>query len=385
MHLQRHKPPHIRSSDNFGIVLLDVIVAIIPLFVMAVFYYGIRVLMVGLVSVATCVICDVICIKIRKMRIRKNDYSAIITGLIIACLLPAAVPYYVVIAAGAFAILIAKHPFGGFGLNPFNPSAAGVAFVSLCWPARAYAYTAPFEKLPVFGYIWAKTVEDTATSLKFGGLPTHDILDLLRGNVAGPIGTTSVLVILACAIFLIVRKSIAWQVTVSFVGVSALIAFIFSRVAAERSASVLYELCSGSLMFGAVFVATEPVTSPRLKSSKLIYGALCAILTFIFRHKGAYAQGLVFAVLITNTFSTIIDKKIYRIIYLNRTEKGWFKARVIGVIRFLLISIKNIIYSVIAVFRFFTVPSFRRQINANSAKIIDMGISDSGEEDDMYD
>lgn len=308
MILQPSKAPNIRYRENVHTLFADVVISLIPLLVMSYFYYGPRVVVMAALSVGICTLSDMLCLKMAGKRIRINDFSAVITGLIITLLMPATAPFYAVAAASFFAIIIAKHPFGGLGRNIFNPAAAGVAFALVCWPAKLMVYPKPFEQIHIFANEGLKLSPASADILKLGGEPDGSLLQMFLGNFAGPIGATSILVILTCLAFLIFRRTISWHIPVSLVGAAAAFALLFPRVEINPFKGMMYELFAGCLIFGAVFIASDPVTSPVFPLGKIIYGAGIGVLTMMFRYFGAYGESFLFAVLVMNSLTAAIDR-----------------------------------------------------------------------------
>ncbi|MEG1953881.1 MAG: RnfABCDGE type electron transport complex subunit D [Hydrogenoanaerobacterium sp.] len=306
--LLSHNAPHIKTRESNRTVMSDAIIALLPLYLMAFYFYGYRALLLGLTSVFTCVLADCACVLLRGSTINPRDFSAIVTGMIIPLLLPASIPYYIIVAGGLFAILFVKQPFGGVGQNLFNPAAAAFALIAVSWPEKAFMYPMPVQKLELFGEVTAKLAEGPAHALKLGGIPTFNTLDMMTGNFLGPMGATNILVLFTCLIYLIFRKTVSWQTPVTFVATAALIAFLFPRVPTTGTASAMLEMLSGSLVFGAVFMLTDPVTSPKRGLAKYIYGMLAAVVTMLFRRFGGYEETVMFAVLLMNAFAPIIDR-----------------------------------------------------------------------------
>ncbi|MBP1559162.1 MAG: RnfABCDGE type electron transport complex subunit D [Oscillospiraceae bacterium] len=307
MQLIQRNAPHIRHSDNPKTLMGDMILTLLPLYVLAICFYGFRVLITMTVSVLSCWLCDMLCSLLRRRFFNFRDLSSIVTGLIIPLVMPATVPYYVVLFAGMFAICAVKHPFGGTGENLFNPAAGGIAFAAVCWPAKVFAYPVPFTTIPLWDTSSVLTVTSTAHTLKMGGLPSADLNDMVLGLVAGPVGAVSILVLLACLVYLSIRRTIPLVQPVCFLAAAALMAFAFPRADISRAYSVLYELMSGSLMFGAVFMLNDPVTSPKRTAARAIYGFAAGIVTMLFRYFGAFDHGFAFALLIMNALAEEFD------------------------------------------------------------------------------
>lgn len=301
MKIKSQDAPHIRHQERTISLMTDVIITLLLLYVMAFYYYGVRVILLGALSVATCLAADVLCLLMRRSRPRLRDLSAVVTGLLLPLLMPASVPYLVVATAALFGIVVAKHPFGGVGHNVFNPAAAGICFAVICFGADVFfAYPPTQEKLPAFGAIESTIVNSPAFTLQLGGVPQLDLSDMALGNFVGPMGATNILVILACLLFLVFRKTIRWEMPVAFFVTAALFAFLFPRADMPRTLSVCYELMSGMLFFGGVFLLGDPVTSPKRGWSKVAYGVVAGIVVMLFRRYGNLEEEFVFAILIMN-------------------------------------------------------------------------------------
>ncbi len=308
MVLQAAKAPNIRYKENVHTLFTDVIIAMVPLIAMAYFYYGPRTLFLALSASALCFAFDLLCRKLAHKKIKLNDFSAVITGLAIVMLLPVTVPYYVVVTACLFAIFIAKHPFGGLGANMFNPACAGVAFVTVCWPTAVFGFPKPFDEIPVRITQALPQAVSPASVLKMHGEPSGDLLLMFLGNFSGPMGATAILVILSCLFFLLFRRTITWHIPLSVIASAAVMALLFPRVQINIVPGVLLELFAGCLVFGAVFLATDPVTSPSLPLSKVLFGVGIGVLTMLLRYFGGFEEVFVFALLIMNALSFALDR-----------------------------------------------------------------------------
>lgn len=320
-------PPHIRHHESNRTMVGDVIIALVPLYFMAYFYYGARSLLLGLTGVAAALITDIIGNFILGRRVNPRDYSAIATGLILPLLMPATVPYSILITAAIFGIAVAKCPFGGFGQNIFNPAAAGFAFVAICWPVSIFSYPAPFESISMSGAITGKLVQSMAYTMKVGGIPSYDHTELLFGSFAGPMGATNILVIITCLLFLLFRNTVRFHLPIGFFSSVALCALLFPRNGMDGVQSVVFEMCSGMLLFVGVYMLNDPVTSPKRDSSKLVYGVLAGICTMLFRRIGGFEESVVFALLFMNVFSSLIDILNERIHHEIRARRQSVEAR----------------------------------------------------------
>lgn len=178
----------------------------------------------------------------------------------------------------------------------------------VCWPEKLMVYPKPFEQIHILANEGLKLSPASADILKLGGEPDGSLLQMFLGNFAGPIGATSILVILTCLVFLIFRRTISWHIPVSLIGAAAIFALLFPRVAINPFKGMMYELFAGCLIFGAVFIAGDPVTSPVFPLGKIIYGAGIGVLTMMFRYFGAYGESFLFAVLVMNSLTAVIDR-----------------------------------------------------------------------------
>ena len=305
--LMSQNAPHVRQSESVLTVMTDVIIALVPLYLMSFFYYGARALLLGIFGVICCVAFSVVGNLIFREKIHLRDLTPIVTGLIIPLLMPADIPYYVIAAASAVAIVVVKMPFGGTGNNLFNPAAVGFATVAICWQNRVFSYPAVLQKIEVFSDAAAKTAQSPAYSMSMGIVPDYDILDMFLGNAPGPMGATNILVIVACGIFLIVRKALNWRTPVFFISTCALMSIIFPRVQGSSFDVMCYELFSGMLVFGAFFMLSEPITSPKRDFAKAAYSVISGIVVILFRIFGGFEDGFVFALIIMNVFAPMFD------------------------------------------------------------------------------
>ena len=246
--------PYIKHPATTRGIMLDVMLCMAALYLIAAFYYGGRAIMLGLVSMAVCMLCEWLGSLLRLERHNPHDISALVTGMMIPLMLPAGVPYYIVIVADCFAILLVKYAFGGTGYNLFNPAAGGLLFVTLCWPQTVFAYPAIFSHPEVFGEVTARTTNSIAYVLHVGSVPSTDMTSVMLGLHPGPMGTLNGLVLLACMLFLAARGSIRlWQPLITL-GIVAVFAAFFPRAAFSSLQSMYYEVFGTTALFGTVFM-----------------------------------------------------------------------------------------------------------------------------------
>ena len=302
--------PFIRAEERSPMMVLDTAIALIPPFFMACFYYGIRSVAVGAFTVMAAVAANWISNLFSGKGIEWWDASPVVTGMIIALLMPASVPYYIPIIAALFAVLVVKFPYGGTGNNIFNPAAAGLAFVSLCFGDQLANYPIPLEILPLKVDETVKLTQGAASILKMGAIPTISTEQLALGNFAGPMGTTNILVIAACLIYLLIRRGVKWYVPVTYLATVSVFAARIHHENLSALDSIIVELVAGSLMFVAVYMLSEPVTQPKRPMAKLLYAVTAGIITMLFRYYGTLLHSAVFALLLTNALSPLFDRLV---------------------------------------------------------------------------
>lgn len=293
--IQLSSSPHISSGLKTRHVMWIVVFALLPETVWGVLLFGMPALLTICASVATAVASEWLFNKITKKRQSAGDGSAVITGLLLALVLPPTLPLWQTILGAAFAIIVAKQLFGGLGSNVWNPALTGRAFLVASFPSA-------------MGASWISPLPDATSSatilsaLKQGNtVSSADYWELFIGRQAGCIGESSILLILISALFLIATKLVDWRTPVFMVGTFALLMFI-------SGGDVLAHLLSGGLVFGAVFMATDYVTTPVTSYGRIVFGAGCGLLTFLIRKFGGYPEGVMFSILIMNSITPFLNK-----------------------------------------------------------------------------
>lgn len=303
--------PHAHSGDSVQKIMLAVIVALVPCMVAAVVFFGLNAAALILSCVATCVIAEAAGRRLMRRDAGITDLSAVVTGILLALNLPPGLPCWMAVIGSLFAILVAKQAFGGIGYNPFNPALAGRAMLMLSFPVAMTTWFAPAA-----GSICTDAVT-TATPLgafKLAGtmpegfLEKYSVLSLLVGNRPGCIGETSAIAILAGGALLMWRRCISWHTPVAFVGTVAIFSGLVYAMDPEHNLTPLYHVLSGGLLLGAIFMATDMVTTPVTRAGMLVFGVGCGVLTFLFRKWGGMPEGVSFAILIMNGLTPLINK-----------------------------------------------------------------------------
>lgn len=292
-------------------ILCDFLICLFVVSFMAVFYYGWRALIVTAVSILTCYVCDVTCVYFRKNKLMLTDFSAVSTAIIFAMLMPASVPYPILVVSCIIMIIIGKQAFGGNENPVFSTVAVGYAFASLCWKEAILLFPTPVPmgQLDLSSSISGKLMHSFTYTIGSVSVPATSPFDLLLGRFLGPMGTTHIIVLLVCAVCLSGRCSISFLTF--FTGLATLLAnaFFFPlSIRASRFSSVEYELISGASVFILIFIAADLKTAPKTKIGRAIYGIIIALLTIIFRGYANIETGMIFAILIANVLSDTMDK-----------------------------------------------------------------------------
>ena len=300
--------PHVHAPFTTRIIMRDVLLALLPALCGSVYFFGFRALMVTMVSVSACVFFEWAYCRIMKQHLKVYDLSAIVTGVLLAFVCPVTIPYWCIILGDLFAILIVKMLFGGIGKNIVNPALAGRAFM-FSWPVLMSQWVkVGFENAPgLFDTADAVTAATPLSSMHQGQFPPESVLDAFLGNVGGCIGETSALLLLIGGIYLVVRRVISPRIPLAFIGTVAVLTFVFP-MGNDRLVWMGYQLFSGGLMLGAIFMATDYVTSPVTKLGQLIYGIGCGVLTVLIRYFGGYSEGVSYAILIMNCCVVLLDR-----------------------------------------------------------------------------
>ena len=310
--------PHVSSPIGTRSLMLDVLIALVPALCIGIWFFGPRALTMTVVSVLACEIFEYGYRKLLKKTNTCGDLSAAITGVLLAFVCPVTLPYWVLIIGDFFAIVVVKQLFGGLGKNFLNPALGGRAFLMLCYPILMTTWVKPGRaNWPglLSGTVGMNGAElatgATPLSVDFmhsGLLPDASLGDMLIGNVGGCLGEVSALMLIVGGIYLVVRGVIRVRVPVSFIASVAVLTFLFPAAGVGRLDWMLYNLLGGGLMLGAIFMATDYVTSPATSKGEIIFGIGCGLLTVFIRKFGGYPEGVSYAILIMNTCVWLLDK-----------------------------------------------------------------------------
>ena len=305
--------PHVHAPYSTRTIMRDVVIALMPALIGAMYFFGHRALLVTLISVAACVFFEWAYCRITKTNCKVYDLSAVVTGILIAFVCPVTIPIWTIIIGDFFAIIIIKMLFGGIGRNIVNPALGARAFM-MSWAVLMSTWIqVGFNKAPIFGDTSLEALDGltAATPMSFmhqDALPNVSIMDAFLGNVGGCIGETSVLLLLIGLVYLLLRKVITLRIPLSFVGTVAVLTFLFPQGGNDRLTWMCYQLCCGGLMLGAIFMATDYVTSPLTRLGQICYGIGCGVITVVIRYFGGYPEGVSYAILVMNCCVVLFDR-----------------------------------------------------------------------------
>ena len=300
--------PHAHSKTTTQTIMRDVLIALLPALIGSVVFFGFRALMVTLVSASACVFFEWAWCQMRKIPCKTYDLSAVVTGVLLAFVCPVTIPYWTIILGDFFAIIVVKMLFGGLGRNIVNPALAGRAFM-FSWPVlmSTWVKVGFGNAAGLLSTADAVTAATPMAALHQGQMCAEPISDLFWGNVGGCIGETSAALLLVGFVYLLVRKVITVRIPLAYIGTVAVITFLFP-MGNPRITWMLAQIFGGGLMLGAIFMATDYVTSPLTKWGQIIYGIGCGIITILIRYFGGYNEGVSYAILCMNCCVVLLDR-----------------------------------------------------------------------------
>ena len=304
--------PHVQTLQSTAHIMRDVVIALLPALVVSTIVFGVDVLRVTALSVAACVVFEFL---IQKYVVRGpltiSNWSAVVTGVLLAFNLPASIPWWIVLIGAFVAIAIAKMTFGGLGKNPFNPALVGRVFLLVAYPVQMTTWP-----LPVNGAFDALSGATPLAAVKHG-LAAPDALgvqDLLLGNMPGSLGEVAALALLVGFVYLLWRRVITWHIPVTILVTMALFAFVVALCKGESGAMLwqlpLFHVLAGGAILGSVFMATDYSTSPMTVKGGVIFGIGIGVITMLIRLWGAYPEGMSFAILLMNACVPLINKYV---------------------------------------------------------------------------
>lgn len=299
--------PHIKAKQTTRNIMLDVIIALVPVLLAGIYFYGLRALLLTIVSVISCVGFEWIWERCFNRPITIKDLSAVVTGILLAYNIPANAPLYVVIIGAFVAIILAKQVFGGIGQNFINPALAARAFLLAGYSTAMRTFGVPMPGQ----FFTSVDVVTSATPLELmqNGLVQElpSLTNVLIGNIGGCIGEASALALLAGGIYLVVKKIITWHIPVCYIGTVFILTFMFNGFHLYES---FYSLFLGGLILGAFFMATDYTTTPMTIKGQIIFAVGAGLLTTLIRLFGGYPEGVSYSILIMNLLVPLIDKYV---------------------------------------------------------------------------
>ena len=290
--------PHLRDQVSTRSIMQDVCIAMLPACIAGVLFFGYRAAVILALSVLTAVLSEKFYCKAAHIKDTTGDFSAVVTGMLLAMNLPSTVPYWMPVIGSIIAILLCKMIFGGIGQNFINPALAARAILALSWASLMNTFATP-----AFGNLAGVDTVASATPIAGG---SYTLAQLMLGNIPGTLGETCKIALLIGAAYLLVRRVISWHIPAAFIGSFAVCCLIWSGFDVQAT---LYQVLSGGLILGAFFMATDYSSSPATSKGKLIFGLGCGLLLFWFRCcKKTPAEWCSFAILLMNVVSPLIER-----------------------------------------------------------------------------
>lgn len=286
--------PHIKDRVTTSSIMLDVIIALIPATLFGIIQFKINALLIIVTTITACVLAEYLYERFMKKTITIKDLSAVVTGLILALNLPSTVPLWIPIIGGLFAIIVVKQFYGGLGQNFMNPALAARCFLLISFTGR------------MTNFVFDGMTSSTPLAILKNG-ESFDLIRMFIGNTAGTIGETSTVALLIGVVYLLIKGVIKLTIPMTYIITFAIFTLLFSPCSFDFY-YLACELCGGGLIFGAFFMATDYVTSPMDQKGQIIYGVLLGVLTGLFRFFGTSAEGVSYAIIISNLLVPLIDK-----------------------------------------------------------------------------
>ncbi len=289
--------PHLRDHASTQRIMQEVCLALLPAGIASVVLFGWNALLLICISVATCVVAEFLWQKATRQKVSINDFSAVVTGLLLAYNLPATAPWWLPVVGGVIAIILVKQLFGGIGSNFMNPALTSRAILFVSWSSLMSTY--PQTRFVVD----ATSTATPLATLNGGTVGNISFLDLLLGNCGGVLGETCKLAIIVGGVYLLVRRIADWRIPVTFIA-TAFVLFLIK----DGPQVALYQVFSGGLLLGAFFMATDYASSPITHAGRIIMGVGCGLVLFVIRAFCSYPEGCSFAILLMNVCTPLIDR-----------------------------------------------------------------------------
>ena len=301
--------PHLHTKTSTKSLMRDVVIALLPAVVVSVLFYGWSELLVLGVSVASCVLLEYLITKyLLKGTCTIGDWSAVITGVLLALNLPATTPWWVVFIGAVVAIGVAKMTFGGLGQNLFNPAIVGRVFLLISFPTYMTNWAKPEGFIGNFDAFTGATPLGLAKEGGVAAIESLDYLDMLFYNIGGSAGELSAIALIIGFVYLLARRVIRPYITLSILATVAVFSGIFWAINPAEYTDPVFNLLTGGVLLGSVFMATDYTTSPTTKLGKLVFGIGCGIITFVIRHYASLPEGVSFSILLMNILTPYIEQ-----------------------------------------------------------------------------
>lgn len=311
--------PHITADESVKSIMYGVVISLIPTFLVSAFVFGIGAIIVTSIAIVSCVLAEFVIQKyLMKTETRVSDGSAVVTGVLLAFNLPSNLPWWMIVLGSFFAIGIAKMPFGGLGNNPFNPAIAGRIFLLVSFPAQMTSWPLPLVSRMSYldavtgptplGFLKEEVRNGVVVNEAMQQLP--DQMQMFFGQMGGSLGEVSAIALIVGLIYLLYRKIISWHIPVFMVFTIFIFTGILWMIDPAKNASPVFHILTGGVMLGAIYMATDLVTSPMTKAGMIVFAIGIGVLTVVIRVFGAYPEGVSFAILIMNAFVPLINKYI---------------------------------------------------------------------------
>jgi Na+-translocating ferredoxin:NAD+ oxidoreductase subunit D len=311
--------PHINTDQSVKKLMYGVVFSLVPAFLVSVYLFGLGAILITAISIASCVVIELIIQKyILKTGIRISDGSAVVTGLLLAFNLPSNLPWWMIVLGALFAIGVGKMTYGGLGNNPFNPALVGRVFLLISFPVQMTSWPLPLASR--FHYLDAATGSTPLGILKeavrngetvpqvMKHLPDH--MQMFLGQMGGSLGEVSAIALILGFLWLLYKRIITWHIPVTMVAAIFIFTGVLYLIDPSKNASPLFHILTGGVMLGAIYMATDLVTSPMTKAGMIIYATGIGIITVVIRVYGSYPEGVSFAILIMNAFVPLINKYV---------------------------------------------------------------------------
>ena len=298
--------PHVHGGLSTNRLMGDVLVALAPAFAVSVWMFGVSALLVTAVAVASCVLFEA---AVQKWMLRRSEtlLPAVLTGVLLAFNLPSNIPLWLVVVGSLVAIGIAKMSFGGLGKNLFNPALVGRVFLLVAYPVQMTSFPAVDASSGATPLAMVKGALRSGQSVS-DIMPSLNYLDMSIGQMSGSLGEVAAIALLLGGVYMLVRKTITWHIPVAVLGSMALMTGVMHAISPATYMDPLFHLLSGGAILGAVYMATDYVTSPMTAWGKIVFGVGIGVITVVIRVWGAYPEGMSFAILLMNACVPLIDK-----------------------------------------------------------------------------